>query len=428
MNIKKAVSALILVALIAFAFFPTGQQLRVVKADVSGDWPMFGHDPAHTGTAHGTGPTKTPVVLWTFQAKGVGIIGSSAIVDGRIYFTDITGVLYCLDASTGTQSWIASGQESPAVSDGAVFVGSNLITEYNASTGAKIWSDQPPYGTGGNSPVIANGVVYTSLRGVGYYAYNASTGAKIWNNTTNDTISSPALSNDIVYFGGYTAFAVNASSGNQIWRFAPKINTAQTYRGGSPTVSGGYLYEGLSDSFYCLDALTGDKVWNFSAGAFGTSPAVSNGIVFFGSQDHNVYALNASTGAKIWDFTTGYFVDSAPAVADGAVYVGSGDGNLYALNASTGVKLWNFTLQPQLDQIGSRRYLFASPAIVNGVIYMGSSDGVVYALGTSHPSPPSTSAILFSLAIISAGIVITVAAIVCFRKRKNQKLRKQSFS
>ena len=74
-----------------------------------------------------------------------------------------------------------------------------------------------------------------------------------------------------------------------------------------------------------------------------SSPAVANGVVYFGSGDGNIYALNASTGAKLWSYTTGNPVDSSPAVANGVVYIGSDDGNVYALNASTGAKLWNFT-------------------------------------------------------------------------------------
>ena len=56
-----------------------------------------------------------------------------------------------------------------------------------------------------------------------------------------------------------------------------------------------------------------------------------------------LYALNASTGAKLWSYTTNGDVGSSPAVANGVVYFGSFDDNVYALNASTGTKLWSFT-------------------------------------------------------------------------------------
>ena len=111
-------------------------------------------------------------------------------------------------------------------------------------------------------------------------------------------------------------------------------------------------------------------------------PAVAGGVVYVGSEDHNLYALNAANGDKLWNFTTGYYVDSDPAVnkewfilvqkttmftrlnaahrrvdlelcdrrqnhavlrhvSDGIVYIGSLDDNIYALNASDGKLVWN---------------------------------------------------------------------------------------
>ena len=97
-----------------------------------------------------------------------------------------------------------------------------------------------------------------------------------------------------------------------------------------------------------------------TSGGPNSSPAVANGVVYFGSLDNNVYALNASTGAKLWSYATGAGVQSSPAVANGVVYFGSGDNNLYALNASTGAKLWSYTTGGGID---------SSPTVVNGVVY-----------------------------------------------------------
>jgi glucose dehydrogenase len=60
-------------------------------------------------------------------------------------------------------------------------------------------------------------------------------------------------------------------------------------------------------------------------GGFGfhSSPAVVNGVIYFGSDDGNVYALNASTGARLWSVATGSEVRSSPAVANGVVYTAS---------------------------------------------------------------------------------------------------------
>ncbi|HEU0002754.1 MAG TPA: PQQ-binding-like beta-propeller repeat protein [Ktedonobacteraceae bacterium] len=79
------------------------------------------------------------------------------------------------------------------------------------------------------------------------------------------------------------------------------------------------------------------KDWSFIAGnAVQTTPAIMNGVIYFGSNDRKLYALNASTGKLIWSYTTGLDVIGSPAVANGVAYVGSNDKKLYALRASTG--------------------------------------------------------------------------------------------
>ncbi len=122
--------------------------------------------------------------------------------------------------------------------------------------------------------------------------------------------------------------------------------------------------------------LTPTLIWKYTTGNGGwTAPAVVKGVIYIGSDDHNVYALNASNGAKLWNFTTGSLVRSSPAVVNGVVYVGSMDDNVYALNATTGLEIWKFTTG---DMVVS------SPAVVNGVIYIGSEDEKIYALSAGN--------------------------------------------
>jgi outer membrane protein assembly factor BamB len=144
----------------------------------------------------------------------------------------------------------------------------------------------------------------------------------------------------------------------------------------SPAVANGVVYFGSDDiNVYALNASTGAKLWSYAAGGvFFSSPAVANGVVYIGDQDHNLYALSASTGAKLWSYKTGGEVSSSPAVANGVVYVGSDDDNVYALNASTGAKLWGYT---------TGYLVTSSPAVANGVVYVGSGDHNVYALNAS---------------------------------------------
>lgn len=145
----------------------------------------------------------------------------------------------------------------------------------------------------------------------------------------------------------------------------------------SPAVVNGVLYVGSDDhNVYALNATTGAKLWSYTTGGNVTSsPAVAGGIVYVGSQDGNVYALNASTGAKLWNFPTSGTIRSSPTVANGVVYVGSGNGIVYALNGLTGVYLGSYT---------TAGGVVSSPVVVNGVVYVGSYDGFVYALNASN--------------------------------------------
>jgi outer membrane protein assembly factor BamB len=49
-----------------------------------------------------------------------------------------------------------------------------------------------------------------------------------------------------------------------------------------------------------------------------------------GSEDNNIYALDANNGVLLWEYVTGGLVESSAAVSDGVVYIGSNDGNVYA--------------------------------------------------------------------------------------------------
>ena len=152
----------------------------------------------------------------------------------------------------------------------------------------------------------------------------------------------------------------------------------------------GGLYAGAG-----VPVLHGVK-WKFRAGAaIVSSPAVSGGVVYFGSGDHHVYALDERTGALRWKFATGGRVSASPAVAGGTLYVGSFDGNFYALDAASGSLRWKFATQGERRFSGRHLHgaqpaaevmpdpfdlFLSSPAVQANTVYFGSGDGNVYAL------------------------------------------------
>jgi outer membrane protein assembly factor BamB len=224
-----------------------------------------------------------------------------------------------------------------------------------------------------------------------------------WKFKTNGKIfSSPAVADGIAYFGSsdHSLYAVRIADGTLAWKFRAGQGIAS-----SPAVDNGLVYFGsLDGNFYALSAESGELKWKFATSGerrftangihgiepatesmpdpfdvFLSSPALSGGVVYFGSGDRNVYALDATSGALQWKFATGDVVHATPAIADGVVYIGSWDRNLYALDAGTGAPLWKFQTGDdprQHNQIG----LPSSAAISAGVVLFGCRDGHFYAV------------------------------------------------
>jgi eukaryotic-like serine/threonine-protein kinase len=168
-----------------------------------------------------------------------------------------------------------------------------------------------------------------------------------------------------------TILPSNASQLSEQWGFQ-----AGLFIRSSPAVANGLVYVGSDDhKLYAIDASTGHVRWTHqTGGAIRSSPAIADGFVYIGSDDNHLYALDASSGQKIWSFQTGGAIKSSPTVANGFVYIGSDDNNLYALDASTGQKVWSFQTGGAID---------SSPAVANGLVYIGSADDSLYALDAS---------------------------------------------
>ena len=241
-----------------------------------------------------------------------------------------------------------------------------------------------------------------SHEGVGARAPRSAPRVK-WRFPTGDRIvSSPSWADGVVYFGSDDGrvYAVATATGLLRW----STETGGPVRS-TPAVAGGVVYVVSYDGrLYALDAATGDRRWAFRtqgerafeakglhgmqpAGqtffdpydVFLSSPAVVDGVVYFGSGDGRVYAVDAATGAERWHAQTGDVVHASPAVADATVYVGSWDGDFYALDAASGALRWRF--QAGRDDVLHNQVGFqSSAAVVGGVVYVGCRDSKLYAL------------------------------------------------
>ena len=154
------------------------------------------------------------------------------------------------------------------------------------------------------------------------------------------------------------------------------IKEAWKFDTGGPVYSSAAISDGLvfvgseSDKLFALDLETGKKKWEFKAGGnVHCSPAVGNGLVVFGSDDGNVVCLGRTTGKKIWKFTTGD-APSSPVIAGNRVVVSSG-GVLFLLDIANGRKVWSVRVSDWIT----------SPAVASGMVLVGADDGTVTAFG-----------------------------------------------
>ena len=77
----------------------------------------------------------------------------------------------------------------------------------------------------------------------------------------------------------------------------------------------------VRQSSLCGDIKTGEEKWKFKTGkANYLSPVVSEGVVYFGSDDEHLYALDRQTGEIKWKFKAENRVYSSPAISEGVVY------------------------------------------------------------------------------------------------------------
>jgi outer membrane protein assembly factor BamB len=179
-------------------------------------------------------------------------------------------------------------------------------------------------------------------------------------------------------------YALSARSGKVLW-----TRRVGALAASSPAWSGGRVFlvanaagsAGISSagpgSVWCLDAKTGHVVWRkHLASASESSPLVSGGRVFLGSQDGTVYALNAATGAIRWRWRAGGAVKAGVAMSQGRLFVGDYGGDMTALRAGNGGVIWRAgTAGRSFSRAGN---FYATPAVAFGRVYAGNTDGFVY--------------------------------------------------
>lgn len=347
---------------------------------------------------------------WKAQTRGP-VASSPAVADGLVFFLSFDGGFYCLDANTGVRKWrYATGFERR-------FEAKSL----HGSTPAE-QTVPDPHDVFLSSPAVANGCVYFGSSDGNVYALDEKNGVLQWKFETKGPVhASPAIVDKTIYIGSWDSYlyALDAESGAEKWRFKtgedPIIYNQVGFQS-SPAVLDGVVYVGCRDAhLYAIDAATGRKKWDYptSKSWVNVTPAVFGGSVYFATGDtRRFHAVDSRNGRLRFTVPVLTVIFSSPAIADGLAYFGNLNGSLYAVDIKTGSVAWEFQTEASkkdvlqfLNPDRTRKNEFSingfgdfedmyvywyknfslgaivsSPVVDQGEVYFGSADGNLYAL------------------------------------------------
>lgn len=264
---------------------------------------------------------------------------------------------------------------------------------------------------------------------VSIYGFDVSdsTVQTLW--TRNDLakdriVAAPLQVDDVAYVAtaDNLLLALDAESGNELWRFAAEFSIWAR-----PTYYEGTLFvASLDRHLYALNAADGSKLWGMElSGAMSAQPIVNpdENLVYAASYDREVHALDMDTGEEAWSVMGTDWIWSAPALADGTLYFGDSSGNVFAVKAADGDLIWQssvhsmnmvagVTQNPPLEIKGA---IQASPVVQDGVVYVASlgnsesEEGLLVALNADNGNElwqTTTPAPLFSDPVIIGDVIV----------------------
>lgn len=165
--------------------------------------------------------------------------------------------------------------------------------------------------------------------------------------------------------------AVEVATGKVKWRM-----NAGTPGRSAPTIANGRLFFGTIDErLFALDATSGHQLWSYSATPADTvmfgqpAPTVVNGIVLAGFGSGDLVALREESGEVVWSDTLGSAngqtsvldfscIRSMPVVVEGTAYAMSVAGLMVAIDMRSGRRLWERSIGGQSPLLSIGDWIF----------------------------------------------------------------------
>ena len=407
-------------------------------------WPaIFKIDETHLVIANYCLEISTGEILWVsneFNAKVSYWAESVYSPENKMFYVQGDSVVQAWNFSKPSdpprKEWetYVSGSISSGTGiqygEGRVFPGSFEPHQValNATTGEVLWDTETTGAMSFSGSYYEGKLLKAGEQDNVFYCFDAKTGEILWKYNPGTQlgywVSGCAAAYDMVYEINKDGnlYALDINSGQLIWKYE---GPGYLFWPGWPVVADGKIYattgqrvsydpytlEYSKSEFVCLDAFTGDLLWELPiethsprdsiAIAYGNLYVIPGFIKEMTMDDYTtfdeVWAIGTNSwplwrnnpqnngdgkaGPKElnlrWKFTTKGGVISTPIAVKGRIYVGSQDKNIYCLDASDGRKIWSFMTEARIK---------SSPAVVNNKLYLGPDDGTIYCLDALNGS------------------------------------------
>ncbi|MBC8103967.1 MAG: PQQ-binding-like beta-propeller repeat protein [Cytophagales bacterium] len=287
-----------------------GRTLWATETGNQQSTPVLDDDKAYVGSDRGilyAIRRKTGVVAWQFAgASATNTIQTRPVVHGGVVvFESTDNSVYGLDAVSGKQKWKFTradgslGYSSPRFGGAsALYVcGETTLYRLDLKTGKEQWRALMG-GKSASTPDVGGGRAYVGGDGTGLSAFSLDSGARLWNfkgAQAADWFGAPLYADGTVYVATDSryVYALDAPTGKIQWSYRLLGSSLS-----QPAVDArrGVLYVASTTfrdnpTLTALDIKTGRSLWSYRVGYVGGSPVISGDWLYVGTTDGYYYCF-----------------------------------------------------------------------------------------------------------------------------------------
>ncbi|UOY07185.1 PQQ-binding-like beta-propeller repeat protein [Muricauda sp. SCSIO 64092] len=201
-------------------------------------------------------------------------------------------------------------------------------------------------------------------------AFDLHTKQALWKEATS-FIETHSIYQDVIYSGINGINGLDILTGEIVFTSTPSIHNNAEYRNIIADKDNVYAFNTSSDLF-CVDRITGEKIWERSFMNYYAPLAIDDNRVFVCSRNNDhIYAIDKITGTTDWSRqvdpnSTGAAsrINTNPLIVNENIYYGDNIGRFYSVNKNTGEKNWSINA-------GTFNTFFPSPTIFEDQIITG---------------------------------------------------------